>query len=72
MVKAILEESIWTIQNAYIMKVAGTSLTVYPASGLINYFRGKNLFLINRDETPYDNIANLVINDSLGNVFKNI
>ncbi len=68
----ILEESIWAIQNADIMIVAGTSLTVYPASGLINYFRGKNLFLINRDETPYDNIANLVINDSLGNVFKNI
>ena len=68
----ILEESIWAIQNADIMIVAGTSLTVYPASGLINYFRGKNLVLINRDATPYDNIANLVINDSLGNVFKNI
>ena len=68
----ILEESIWAIQNAEIMIVAGTSLTVYPASGLINYFRGKNLVLINRDATPYDNIANLVINDSLGNVFKNI
>ena len=68
----ILEESIWAIQNADIMIVAGTSLTVYPASGLINYFIGKNLVLINRDETPYDNIANLVINDSLGNVFKNI
>ena len=68
----ILEESIWAIQNADIMIVAGTSLTVHPASGLINYFRGKNLVLINRDETPYDNIANLVINDSLGNVFKNI
>ena len=68
----ILEESIWDIQNADIMIVAGTSLTVYPASGLINYFRGENLVLINRDETPYDNIANLVINDSLGNVFKNI
>ncbi len=68
----ILEESIWAIQNADIMIVAGTSLTVYPASGLINYFRGENLVLINRDETPYDNIANLVINDSLGNVFKNI
>lgn len=68
----ILEESIWAIQNADLMIVAGTSLTVYPASGLINYFRGKNLVLINRDATPYDNIANLVINDSLGNVFKNI
>ena len=68
----ILEESIWAIQNADLMIVAGTSLTVYPASGLINYIRGKNLVLINRDATPYDNIANLVINDSLGNVFKNI
>ena len=68
----ILEESIWAIQNADIMIVAGTSLTVYPASGLINYFRGENLVLINRDETPYDNYANLVINESLGKVFGGI
>ena len=52
--------------------VAGTSLTVYPASGLINYFRGKNLVLINRDATPFDNRANLVINETLGKVFKEI
>lgn len=52
--------------------VAGTSLTVYPASGLINYFRGKNLVLVNRDSTPYDNRANLVINESLGKVFNEI
>jgi NAD-dependent deacetylase len=52
--------------------VGGTSLTVYPASGLINYFRGKNLVLINRDVTPFDRVANLVINDSLGNVFKEV
>ena len=50
--------------------VAGTSLTVYPASSLINYFKGENLVLINRDSTPYDNRANLVINDSLGKVFE--
>ena len=49
--------------------VAGTSLTVYPASGLINYFRGENLVLINRDATPYDGKADLVINESLGKVF---
>lgn len=66
----ILEKSIRAIQNADLMIVAGTSLTVYPASGLINYFRGKNLVLINRDSTPYDCRANLVINESLGKVFE--
>ena len=60
------------IANADTLIVAGTSLTVYPASGLIRYFRGKNLVLINRDSTPYDIMASLVINDSLGNVFSNV
>ena len=61
--------SIQAIQNADMLIVAGTSLTVYPASGLINYFRGKTLVLINRDPTPYDYKANYIINDSLGKVF---
>ncbi len=61
--------SISAIKNADMLIVAGTSLTVYPASGLINYFEGKNLVLINRDNTPYDSKADLVINDSLGKVF---
>ena len=52
--------------------VAGTSLMVYPASGLINYFNGKYLVLINRSATPYDYLANLIIHDSLGNVFQNV
>lgn len=65
-------KSIEMITNADLMIVAGTSLMVQPASGLLNYFRGNNLVLINRDTTPYDNIANLVINESLGKVFKNI
>ena len=52
--------------------IAGTSLTVYPASSLINYFKGKKLVLINKDSTPYDNKADLVINDSLGKVFSKI
>ena len=60
------------IMEADTLIVGGTSLTVYPASGLINYFRGKNLVLINRDVTPFDRVASLVINDSLGNVFKEI
>lgn len=68
----ILENSIRVIQNADLMIVAGTSLTVYPASGLINYFRGQNLVLINRDTTPYDGRANLVINESLGKIFEKL
>ena len=52
--------------------VAGTSLTVYPASGLINYFHGKYLVIINNDETTYDSRANLVIHDSLKNVFSKL
>ena len=68
----VVEESIRAIHNADLMIVGGTSLTVYPASGLINYFRGKNLVLINRDATPYDGRADLVINESLGDVFRKI
>ena len=66
------KNSIYAIQKADLLIVAGTSLTVQPASGLINFFRGRNLVLINRDSTPYDNKANLVINDSLGKVFSNL
>lgn len=68
----ILRDSITAIQKAELMIVAGTSLTVYPASGLINYFRGQNLVLINRDSTQYDNRANLVINESLGKIFEKL
>ena len=69
-----LDEEIYTnsinvISNCDTLIIGGTSLTVYPASGLIRYFNGKNLILINKSTTPFDNIANLVINDSLGKVF---
>ena len=67
-----LEKSVYAIANADLLIVGGTSLTVYPASGLINYFRDKNLVLINRDTTPFDNRADLVINESLGKVFEEI
>ncbi len=60
------------IKKADMLIVAGTSLMVYPASGLINYFNGKYLVLINRSATPYDYLANLIIHDSLGNVFQNV
>ena len=67
-----LENAIWAIRNADVMIVAGTSLTVQPASSLLNYYKGNKLVLINRDVTPYDNRANLVIHESLGKVFENI
>ena len=57
------------ISEADLLIVAGTSLTVYPAAGMIGYYRGSRLVLINRDRTPYDGEANLVIHDRLGNVF---
>ena len=67
-----IEKSVRAIYDADLLIVAGTSLTVYPAAGLINYYQGRKLVLINRDETPYDSQANLVIHDSLGNVFSKL
>ena len=72
-----LDNEIWmnsinAIKEADLLIVAGTSLTVYPASGLLRYFKGKKLVLINRDSTAYDNKANLVINGSLGEVFEKL
>lgn len=64
MMKAII-----AISQADMLIVGGTSLTVQPASSLINYYQGKKLVLINKDTTSYDNIANLVINDGLGKVY---
>lgn len=52
--------------------MAGTSLTVEPASSLVRLFGGKNLIIINKDKTPYDKFATLVINDNLSNVFGNL
>ncbi len=63
---------LYAISKADLLIVAGTSLTVYPASGMINYFKGKNLVIINRDTTEYDKKANLVINDDLKKVFSNL
>lgn len=68
----VLEKSIMAIRDADLLMVAGTSLTVYPAAGLLRYYRGNRLVLINRDETPYDSEADLVIHDRLGNVFSQL
>lgn len=64
-----VEKSIQAIAEADLLIVAGTSLTVYPAAGLVNYYKGHRLVLINRDETPYDGYADLVFHESLGDIF---
>ena len=69
---AVLSFAIDYIQNAETLIIGGTSLVVYPAAGLINYFNGKNLVLINKSETPYDDAANLVINDAIGETLSQI
>lgn len=67
-----IEKSVMAIRGADLLIVAGTSLTVYPAAGLINYYRGNRLVLINRDETPYDSQADLVFHESLGEIFSRL
>ena len=64
-----MERAILAIHKADLLIVAGTSLTVYPAAGLVRVYRGKRLVLINRDETPYDDYADLVFHESLGKIF---
>ncbi len=67
-----IEGAVSVISRADLLIVAGTSLTVYPAAGLINYYRGDRLVLINRDATPYDARADLVFHDSLGEIFSRL
>ena len=64
-----IEGAVRAIQSADLLIVAGTSLTVYPAAGLVNYYRGNRMVLINRDVTPYDDQADLVFHQSLGDIF---
>ena len=67
-----IEKSVRAIWNADLLIVAGTSLTVYPAAGLIEYYRGNRLVLINRDATPYDGKADLVFHESMGDIFRQL
>jgi len=67
-----VEGAVRAIAQADVLIVGGTSLVVYPAAGLINYYRGNKLVLINRDPTPYDGQADLVIHDSIGKVLGGI
>lgn len=66
----VISDAIKYISHCDLLIVAGTSLTVYPASGFINYFKGKHLVIINKMTTSFDNEADLVINDDIEKVFK--
>ena len=61
-------KTIKAISEADMLIVGGTSLVVYPAAGFLDYFKGRHIVLINKAETSYDRRADLVINDSIGNV----
>ena len=60
------------ISRADVLIIGGTSLAVYPAAGLIDYYRGNKLVLINKTATPRDSMADLVIQGSIGEIFSKI
>ena len=68
----VIETSIYSISKANVLIIGGTSLSVYPASGLVKFFSGKHLILINKTSTPYDDYAEIVINDSVGKTLKSV
>lgn len=69
--EVVMKEAVRAIQNCDLLIVGGTSLVVYPAAGLIRYRRpGTPLVLINRDETPYDREAQLVLHESIAQVWE--
>ena len=70
--ESVIIDTINYISHCDLLIIAGTSLTVYPASGFINYFKGKNLVIINKMTTSFDSVANLVINDDLEHIFSNL
>ena len=65
----VVRGAVKAISNADLLIIGGTSLTVYPASSYISYFNGNKMVLINKSSTPYDNMADLVIHQGLGEVF---
>lgn len=67
-----ITEAVRLIRECEVLIVGGTSLGVYPAAGLIDYYQGNKLVLINKSKTSYDKRADLLINDALGNVFGQI
>ena len=69
---ATLEGAVSDLRSADLLIIGGTSLAVYPAAGLINYYRGSRLVLINKSPTPYDDRAGLAINLPIGQVLGQI
>ena len=67
-----LDGAVEAIERADMLIIGGTSLAVYPAASLVNYYSGSRLVLINRTSTPQDRNANLVINASIGEVLSRI
>lgn len=67
-----LQESVRCIREADVLIVGGTSLAVYPAAGLIDYYRGNKLILINKTPTPKDAMADLVVEGSIGEIFSRL
>lgn len=68
----IIDASIRAIREADVLIVGGTSMIVYPAAGLIDYYRGNKLVLINRDATARDDRADLIIREPIGQVFTKV
>ena len=68
----VITNTIKYISNCDLLIVAGTSLTVYPASGFIRYFKGKNLVIINKMTTSYDSVADLIISEDIEHVFRSL
>ena len=67
-----LSRAVRYISEADVLIIGGTSLVVYPAAGLIDYYRGNKLVLVNKTATPRDGIANLVLQESIGELFAKI
>lgn len=68
----VLSRAVSYIRNADVLIVGGTSLSVYPAAGLINYYKGNKLVLVNKSATPYDSEADLLIAEKIGEVFASL
>lgn len=70
--QSVIQKAIKAVRNADVLIIGGTSLNVYPAAGMIDYYYGDMLVLINKSETPYDKYANIIIRDSIGETLSNV
>lgn len=68
----VINRSLTYVSEADVLIIGGTSLVVYPAANLVNYYKGNKLVLINKSSTPFDNRANLILHKSIGETLKNI